>query len=267
MEGLNQELADFFRKTSELKESIENVIKYKSQARYLAVSERKKKEVVRAGKFLIAKLKTINKQSLQEKVVILEDAIGIFAKDKNYNEKIEMLGRVEMLQPDLEIELGDIKTKPRIFEIPISIPMTEARIDLEEAISDYDNGCFISALVLCRRSYEGALVEAYKDIENHEPIHELSCKNCKATIRKEAYLGITNLHTWAISKGLVNDRLKSFGFLISELGAGGAHPPMKEFPRDREIAKLTITSVIALLNQLYSNMARGDDAKKSSLSD
>gem|GEM_PF-6757131 len=256
MEKLKQELTEFFKKTAKLRESIGRVIKHKSQATYLAASEHDKKETVRAGKFLIAKLKTMESQSMQEKVAILESAMGVFARNGGYNEKIDMIGKLEMLQTDLEIELENIRVKPRIFEIPASIPMTEARIDLEEAISDYDNGCFISALVLCRRSYEGALVEAYKNIEKRDPVKEVKCKNCKVTIRKEAYLGIVNLHGWAISKDLVNDHLKSFGFLISDLGAGGAHPPMEEFPRNRENAKLTITSVIALLNELYSNLSK-----------
>src|SRR2546427_5042139 len=115
--------------------------------------------------------------------------------------------------------------------------MNEQRLDLEEAIRDYDNGCYLSSLVLCRRAYEGALAEAYKSIEKKDPLEDVECKHCKAIIRAKSYMGIGKLHNWAIEKKIINAKLKQVGFLISDIGAGGAHPPLEEFPRDPEIAK------------------------------
>ncbi|NYZ77138.1 hypothetical protein H0O02_02365 [Candidatus Micrarchaeota archaeon] len=256
MEQIIKESERMFKLLDETKTAVEKVVKYKSHPKYVAEYEKSRRELIAAIKIVLAKMRMIENEDLASKTKTLEQYLKEFLTEKRYESKRPVIAQMEMFRTDLKITLEGVKIKPRIFEIPVSIPMTEARIDLEEAISDYDNGCFISALVLCRRSYEGALVEAYKDIEKREPVKELNCKNCKAIIRKEAYLGIANLHDWAISKRLVNDRLKSFGFLVSELGSGGAHPPMKEFPRDREIAKLTIASVIALLNDLYLNLAK-----------
>ena len=46
--------------------------------------------------------------------------------------------------------------------------------------------------------------------------------------------------------------MKQVGFLLSDMGAGAAHPPLKNFPRDKEIAKLGITATITLLKQLHT---------------
>jgi len=93
------------------------------------------------------------------------------------------------------------------------IPITEY---IHEAIRDFDNGCFTSSLLLCRRAYEGALVEAYKTKEKREPFAKIKCPHCKKIIRRKAYLGIRKLHKWAVSKGLIKDSLISFGFFLSK---------------------------------------------------
>ena len=103
---------------------------------------------------------------------------------------------------------------------------------------------------MCRRSYEGALVALYRIRENKEPIEEIRCKNCKNTIKDKAYFGITKLHNWAIENKIITNRLKSVGFLLTEIGAGAAHPPLSEFPRDKELARLGITATLALLKEI-----------------
>ena len=172
---------------------------------------------------------------------------------KNYEEKLLAIENLERFWPELEIEFEVLKLKLKNYEIPKEIPKTESRLDLEEAIKDFDNGCDISSLVMCRRSYEGALVTLYKENTGHDPIEQVTCKHCKAVIRDKSYMGIAKLHNWAISNDLVTDKLKHVGFLVTDLGAGGAHPPLTEFPRDKEMAKLGITATIALLKRIHSN--------------
>jgi len=147
------------------------------------------------------------------------------------------------------VEFEDIKIKS--FEIPNELPMNESRIDLEEAIKDYDNGCFISCLVLCRRSYEGALLELFRSKEKKDPIEVRKCKKCNNELGR-SYIGIVNMHNWAINKGYINNKFKSIGILISDLGAGGAHPPLQEFSRDKEVARVSIVTLIVLLKSIYN---------------
>ena len=130
--------------------------------------------------------------------------------------------------------------------------MNEQRLDLEEAIRDYNEKCYLSSLVLCRRSYEGALAQAYKSKTKTDPIQDVLCPKCGKKINSK-YLGITKLHKWAIANKIISEKLKSVGFLTADLGAGGAHPPLYEFPRDPDIAKLGIQATITLLKQIYSN--------------
>jgi hypothetical protein len=107
-------------------------------------------------------------------------------------------------------------------------------------------------MVMCRRAYEGALISKYKQIENKEPIKNINCKTCKNIVKANVYLGIVELHNWAVEKKIIPDKFKDIGFLIPNLGAGGAHPT-ESFPRDSEVADVAITTVIALLKQIYQN--------------
>ena len=68
---------------------------------------------------------------------------------------------------------------------------------------------------------------------------------------RKSYLGIVKLHNWAIANNVISDKFKSIGYLISDLGAGGAHPPLTDFPRDPEIAKLSIQTTMTLLKQIF----------------
>ena len=129
--------------------------------------------------------------------------------------------------------------------------MNEQRLDLEEAIRDYNEKCYLSSLVLCRRAYEGALAQAYKSKTNSDPIQDVLCPKCNKKINSQ-YLGITKLHKWTMENKLISEKLKSVGFLAADLGAGGAHPPLYDFPRDPDIAKLGIDATITLLKQIYS---------------
>lgn len=106
------------------------------------------------------------------------------------------------------------------------------------------------SLVLCRRAYEGALVALYR-AEQGEPVEEVRCKHCNNTIRSKAYMGIAKLHSWAIERGTITEKLKQVGFLLTDMGAGAAHPPLTEFPRNKEMARLGITATLALLKEIH----------------
>ena len=175
------------------------------------------------------------------KVILLIDS-------KNYQEKLDGINNLQFYLPDLMVEFEEMKD--RSFEIPDEIPMSDNRLDLEEAIKDYDDGCWISSLALCRRAYEGALYSIYKLTTGKEPYADLDCPKCHHVIRKDVYFGIAKLHRWTIEQGYVTERLREVGFLLSDMGAGAAHPPLSDFPRDQELARLGITATIALMKEL-----------------
>ncbi len=246
------ELKQFYDLVIKVKDSIEKLLAYKGNAHYKKQTDTSLVELNRTFKYLKAKMSKIDRTEVKEKFQTVEEAVSKILSDITNKEKIELIKNLERFWPDLEIEFETLKLNIRSFEIPEEIPMTEYRLDLEESIKDFDNGCFISSLVMCRRAYEGALVNLYKSKTGKEPIEEVKCKNCKATIRDKSYMGIAKLHDWAIQNGFVTDKLKQVGFLLTDMGAGAAHPPLTQFPRDKDMAKLGITATIALLKEINS---------------
>jgi len=204
--------------------------------------------------FFRAQFFSIKKQSVKKQLEELDVFVAILLSDGVYDKKLKTIKKIQMFWPKLEVEFKNIKSTSDVFSIPKEIPNNDQRRDLEEAIKDFDNGCYPSCLVMCRRAYEGALAIAYKKKTGDDPVHDVKCPNCKNTIRGNSYMGITCLHNWAMGEKLVTKRLKQVGFLIADLGAGGAHPPLEDFPNDPEIAKLGIDVTITALKQLYTNI-------------
>lgn len=247
-----EEFSRLWETISSTRNAIQNLEKYKGNQHYKKQLENCIAALNKDYKFLQHKVNKANKPSLNAKFMNLENAVTTILSEKTGNaEKLSTIKTLELFWPELEIELGNLKLNISNFEIPSEIPMTECRLDLEEAIKDYDNGCYLSSLVLCRRAYEGALVSLYRTKTQKEPLEILKCKNCQSILRDKAYIGIAKLHTWAIDNNFVTEKLKQVGFLVSDIAAGGAHPPLTDFPRDKEIAKLGITATITLLKEIY----------------
>ena len=246
---MKERIEKFLEDIMLLKGSIANLKKYKSNKIYLNKYNKQIKEINKEFIFLLAAFKKfdfIPEGKLDTFELLINQIIG----RHKYDAKLEIIEKIEFFWPKLMVEFEEFNIKS--FDIPEKIPLNESRLDLEEAIKDYDNGCFISAIVLCRRSYEGALLEIYKSKEKKDPIEIRTCKHCKNELGKY-YKGIANLHKWAIDKKLINSKFQSVGYLVSDLGAGGAHPPLENFPRDKEIAKISITTLIVLLKEIYKN--------------
>lgn len=250
MEDAKTELQQFIGVINKVKTALENLQKYKGNQHYKKLLDASLKELNRAHKFLKAKIDKTNKDEIKGKFETVSDVVTNMLSDDKNNEKLEAINNLERFWPELEIEFENLKLDIRSFEIPQEIPMTEYRFDLEEAIKDFDNGCFISSLVLCRRAYEGALVALYKSKNKKDPIEDIKCKHCENLIREKSYMGIAKLHGWAIDNKIITDKLKQVGFLLTDMGAGAAHPPLAEFPRDKEIARLGITATLALLKEI-----------------
>jgi len=244
------EFSQLFEEIKKIKSVLNNLTKYKGNPNYKKKLSNLTLELNKNFRFLKAKLNKTNEPNLNDKFKKVEETINLVLGNASVDEKLDSIKELELFWPEIEIEFENLKLNIRSFDIPEEIPMTEYRPDLEEAIKDFDNGCYISSLVLCRRAYEGALVETYKIKEKKEPFEELKCKNCKVTIRQKAYFGISKLHGWAIKEGMVTDRLKQVGFLLSDMGSGAAHPPLTDFKRDKEMSRLGITATIALLKEL-----------------
>lgn len=251
-------LADFQAFASEvlaIKPTLEKIVRKTNTGFYNDKLRTQLNDLNRKYQFLKVELRAVNQATIQEKISRFQTDIDNLLKESKPSERLKLLLKLERLIPEIEAEIQYADIKPRLFDIPQEIPLTDSRVDVEEAIRDYEHGCYVSALVLCRRAYEGVLVEAYKEAEKREPVSDHICQKCKATTRPNAYLGIAKLHSWAIGKRLISDKLTNIGYLVSDLGAGGAHP-LKEFPRDKEVAKLSIVSTITLLKEVYSGIEK-----------
>lgn len=234
--------------TKRLIESLNAVIKAKANKRYVKRYEVQSSKFHKSARILELLLHKYGKNEEEEKLAkILSAIIGPKAK---YKKKLETLEEFQKFLIDLEVSIGTSILSS--FEVPHEIPYNEIRLDIEEAIKNYDSKCYLSAQVMCRRAYEGALREKYKELEGKDPKEDFNCPSCRKTIRKNSDLSITKLHKWAVSKGIVHEKLQNIGYLIPELAAGAAHSTDKPFPRDKQIAKFTMEATFALLIRLYS---------------
>lgn len=249
---MQEELSKIWESISRIRGLTKKLVKYRSQRFYKKQYDDEILELNRNYKYFKARIKDPS-SSLKEKLAKLDGAITIILSKKRHKAKLETINQLERFWPDLEIELSEISSETESFKIPKEIPMNEQRLDLEEAIRDYNDKCYLSSLVLCRRSYEGALANAYKLKMKTDPIEDELCPKCNKKIRSK-YIGITKLHRWALKENVVNEKLESVGYLTANLGAGGAHPPLHSFPRDPEVAKLGIQTTIVLLKAIYSSI-------------
>lgn len=248
-----EELKQLLSIIEKVKDDIDGVVKSRSNKHYKKQLEMSIKELNRSYKFLRAKIIATNNDGLKSKFKTVGEYLSVVISNYGYDKKLDAIKKLEIFWPDLEIEFESLKLSASSFVVPTEIPMTEYRTDLEESIKDFDNDCSVSSLVLCRRAYEGALVSFYISKMGKAPIEEFKCKNCGALIRDKSYMGIAKLHNWAIENHLITERLKQAGFLLTDMGAGAAHPPLTEFPRDKELARLGINTTIVLLKELHTS--------------
>lgn len=219
--------------------------KYSSNSSYKEKERNAKLELDKDGKTTIKFLDTNYKNQFLEEKKQLQTLIKDLLKNNNFDERLEKIDTTLILLNKLDAEVGPLFTESS-FELP-EILNIEVKLDVEEAKKSLENECFVSSLVMCRRAYEGALVELFKKTEKRDPT-EPRCSVCS----RGGYMGIVKLHNWAISKRFINDKLKSLGYLISDLGAGGAHSPLQEFPRNKEIARASFAALLAVLKDIYS---------------
>ena len=235
------------------KELLNHLIKYKGNSYYKTKIDKTLAELNRTYKYLKAGVEKTKNEGLKKQFNGVDQAIQDILSNNTYEAKLKTIKELEINLPDVEIELEHSVALSESFKIPKEIPITEYRLDLEEAIKSYDNECYVAALVLCRRSYEGALVLKYREKTGKEPTTTIKCPHCKQTIKDNAYMGIAKLHQWAIDQSFVTEKMKQIGFLLADIGAGAAHPPLLEFPRDKELATLGINATMALLKELNSS--------------
>ena len=247
---MKKDLDQLWDSILENKELIKKLQKYGSNSYYKKKYEQSIVKLNRDYKFFRSKYLKSKNIILIKNLGQLHASLEILLSGKKYDEKLNTIKNLEIFWPDIELNIID-ENSSTDFEIPKEIPQNEQRLDLEEAIRDYSNDCYPSCLVLCRRSYEGALVKSFQSITKMEPIQDILCPKCNKKISTR-YMGITKLHSWALKEKLITEKLKSVGFLTADLGAGGAHPPLFDFPRNPEIAKLGILATITLLKEIYS---------------
>ncbi|MBI2542992.1 MAG: hypothetical protein HYW24_02295 [Candidatus Aenigmarchaeota archaeon] len=229
-------------------ENLRNILKqrkkYPSNSSYKERERSVKLELDKDTKSLLKFLNTnYSRQFLEEKSK-LTDTLNNLLSSGDIDERFGKIDETFSLLNSLDVEVGPLITESS-FEIP-EIPNIEVKLDVEEAKMNLNNNSFVSSLVMSRRAYEGALLELFKKIEGRDPI-ELKCEKCG----RGGYMGIIKLHNWALEKRFVNEKLKSLGYLISDLGAGGAHPPLQDFPRDKGIARASLAALLAVLDFIY----------------
>src|SRR3989344_5678803 len=89
-------------------------------------------------------------------------------KSASVEKKEELWEKIELKWQDLALDLEPTQNE-EIQTIPIEIISGEVRSDLEEAMRASKNAFFLSSVVMCRRAYEGALIEKYKEVEKKSP--------------------------------------------------------------------------------------------------
>jgi hypothetical protein len=231
-------LEEIWSSFARLRESANSLLRYKGNKHYRDGYTRNLKELNREVSFFKKALSKTNNKTFLTRFQMVLDVVTYLLSNTTISDGIKRIDDLEIHWPEFEAEFKEFEFHKNAFEIPKEVPMTEYRLDLEEAIRDYDFGSFLSSLVMCRRSYEGALVLFYEKKEGKKPIEN------------GHYIGVTKLHKWAVENGFVPEKMKEIGFLLTDMSAGAAHPPLADFPRDSEIAKLGIYATIALLKQL-----------------
>ncbi len=245
--GILEPVQEVSSKVEKLISTAETLVKSKYNKVYSKPFEENKKELRKSIKFLELSLHRLAKFEDEKKVT---EVITILDNPKKSAKDIlDFLNDFQKVLIDLEVTASSLNQPS--FEVPSEVPISDIRLDLEEAIKDWDAGCFLSSQIMCRRAYEGVLREKYIEIEGKVPREDFNCPSCKKTIRKDAELSITKLHKWAVEKKIIHERLQNIGYLIPELAAGAAHPNQNPFPRDRQIAKLVLEATFALIIEVY----------------
>ncbi len=233
--------------TDSLIEALNTAIKQKGNKTYIKKYESARNEFHKTAKSTELMLHRYGKSNEEKRI---SDVLAFILNSNSKNSEIlRLLGEFQKFLIDLDAVISSFNAPS--FEIPSGIPMNVVRLDLAEAIKDYDNDCYLSSQVMCRRAYEGALREKFHEIESREPREDFLCLHCKKIINRNVNLSITKLHRWAIDNKIIHEKFQNIGLLIPELSSGAAHPMETPIPREKQIAKLTMEATFALLSQLY----------------
>jgi hypothetical protein len=255
-----QDIDNLWNSIALLREQIKQLKRYKGNVFYRQSYLKSRRVVFNSLAVLDAKISKSDNREAQRKFSAIRPTVKTIISDIPAEEQLALISKLELAWPELEVAVFAPSKGASEFEIPAEIPMVDYRLDLDEAIKTFENGFYLPALIMCRRAYETALVVLYKSKTGSEPVEDQKCPHCGKILRAKAYMGVVKLHKWAIAKGFVTERLESVGFLLSDLGAGAAHPPLTPFKRDPEIAKLGIVATIALLKEI-SGAVRGTSVK------
>lgn len=247
---LRQEIEKIKKLVVDLEDSLKQLKKYHGNSFYWKKVTETTGELNSVFTFLNAKVQRSNAEPLKERFHELDLMIRQLVAPKETPQKLSVIGKLSLFWPKLLVEVDNTELTFHSFQVPAEIHEGEPLVDLQEAIRAYGSKSYLSSLVMCRRAYEGALVALYRTKTGNQPVEDRTCPHCGKILLKESYIGITKLHTWAVKNGYITEKLKSVGFLLADIGAGGAHPPLSEFPRDEEIAKLGINATMTLLKEI-----------------
>jgi hypothetical protein len=140
--------------------------------------------------------------------------------------------------------------KDRLTQLNVDTSGWESGVAEDFGLSQrcYSEELWKPAAVMVRRAYEGALITKFKALEGADPQKQATCPKCNTKLGTRP-LSITDLHYWAVSKGLVREKLEGLSVLLKDLGAGGAHPT-KAPVIDPDTAEIILKCGAVLLRDL-----------------
>lgn len=249
------QLESLWKILQRLKGSLVQLQNYPGHTFYQTKMAGDTKELNRAFVFLKSDINKSSNSDAKEAVAKVRGWIeNVVSRDTDNIAKMRAIEKIEMLWPELEISLRVPSGTAGTLIIPKEILDSPYGVDMREADIDFANKCFSSSMVACRRAYETGLADLYRKKEGKEPVEDQTCPHCGKVIQKDAYMGIMKLHKWAVAKSYVSSRLRNVGYVVSEMGAGGAHPSNSDFSQSPEAARLGADAAVALLKEVLTAM-------------
>lgn len=140
--------------------------------------------------------------------------------------------------------------KDRLTQLNVDTSGWESEVAEDFGLSQrcYSEELWKPAAVMVRRAYEGALIAKFKVLEGTDPQKQATCPKCNTKLGTRP-LSITDLHYWAVNKGLVREKMEGLSVLLKDLGAGGAHPT-KAPVIDADTAEIILKCGAVLLRDL-----------------
>ena len=190
-------------------------------------------------------------KKFSESVETIEPELDAFVKEIEEALHYADAGRIGPKQFEQLVKLHkglkqfDFSGKRKKFVIPKQITDNAVKETLEEAIEDYQNECFDSSLVMCRRTYELILFNLYTNVERKRPVDVMG--------GTEYAKPLNELYKWFKEKYDKNTTVERAGIMTKWYGDEAAHVPKPEPSHStrRERAEAALSETILLAKSMF----------------